>query len=265
MGTTRISDSIDMRSLFLEGPERFEAILSAYCDELEQVFPSDEIESRDQYRRYLSDEGTWNMIVLVSSNDTICGGIQFQVINGAMQPGVVWAEHLWLTKAARTFRNFAAALKTAQTVFRRNATLVMFEFNDQNKMTSAEIKEDELLGTKTSARERLWGRIGARVLVDDYGVSAPYAQPGMDGQDPVEFLTLGFFPLANGVCDSPIQIDDYAALVMTAHCTIPGVGENDPTVRALMSQLQGIQMSQPTTLLHFVPLNQRIASARRVA
>ncbi|HNN61599.1 MAG TPA: hypothetical protein PKH78_01085, partial [Candidatus Obscuribacter sp.] len=197
------------------------------------------------YYEYLLDRGgTWDAVALRGSNGQIVGGIQSQVINveGKVIKNAVWGEHIWLSPDARSFPNFRALMNTAADRFRTTGSQVAFmEFNDRAKMTLQELIQDAKGGLTTEAREVIWGRFankGLNILHFKDGKIAPYAQPGMDGQEPVTYLTLALIALdGSNLSGRKLPTNDYLKLLTKAHSTIVDPA-TDPTVLGYTRELQ---------------------------
>ena len=120
--------------------------------------------------------------------------------------------------------NFRALMGEARDRFTSTgAKDVMMEFNDPLKMTDAEKLEDASMGVPPERRVNLWNRVGIKVLVDSKGNAAQYAQPGMDGEAPVKFLTLGHISTEPLTPESSMLTSDFLKMAHAAHRTIDGV------------------------------------------
>jgi hypothetical protein len=232
--------TLSMKQIARENPILVRELLDEYYPKLERAFPLvGEIETKDTYLEYLEDEEfSWDMVLLRNSQREIIGGIQFQVleIGGACVRAAAWAEHIWVEQENRSFDNFRCLLKIAEEKIQRaGADLVFMEFNNPQKMSQEEMAEDAEGGITTQDREKIWGRVGINVLLLD-GEIAPYAQPSMDGQPPVEYLSLGFIssvPLEG----TELSVEDYLRIAHTAHLTIPGVTLDDVTIKEYTNQV----------------------------
>ncbi|MBZ0186175.1 MAG: hypothetical protein K8F91_07940, partial [Candidatus Obscuribacterales bacterium] len=229
--------SVSLRELTENEDPTLEAMLSEYHIELSRAFPLEgEIESVETYLDYLADqESTWDIIVLRDEKQNIVGGIQYQTldINGEIIKKAAWVEHIWVKLENRSYQNFRALLKVAKdAIAAQGASLIFMEFNNPDKMTAEEIAVDADSGITTQDREKIWGYVGIHVATTASGKIAAYGQPSMEGQPPVDYLSMGF------VCDEPlagktIPTADYLKIAQTAHATIPGVDlTTDPTVLA---------------------------------
>ncbi|MBY0546684.1 MAG: hypothetical protein K2W95_05300 [Candidatus Obscuribacterales bacterium] len=248
-------NSLSMRELAERDPAQMREVLKQYYPELEAAFPLEgEIETTDTYEAYLTDpESTWDMVVLRDSENSIIGGIQYQVLDvpGTEAGKVAWAEHIWVKQENRDYGNFRSLLNVAkQRIADDGAKMVFMEFNNPKKMTPEEIAIDAEGGITTQDRAKIWGRVGIHVVVDSKGNIAEYGQPSMDGQPSVEYLSLGFVGL-EPITGQTISVRDYIQIAQTAHKTIPGCDLNtDPTVQKYTSSV--LQMGEPR--LRFKPL-----------
>lgn len=235
-------NTISMRELAQRNDPMYQKLLDDYYPQLERAFPDkSEIELKATYDAYLKDpNGTWDMLILRDADNNIVGGIQSQVINvdGKVVKNATWAEHIWLSPEARSYPNFRTLLRTAQDSFQKSGSdFVFMEFNDRAKMTWKEMMVDAEGGLPTEDREKIWARVGLNILTDRGGRPAPYSQPGMDGQDPVTYLTLGMADTGGKpLSGRTIPTEDYKTLLQKAHATIVDINV-DPTVRAYTSRL----------------------------
>ncbi len=218
--------------------QRGRKLLEDYFPYLQQAFPlTEEIETRQTYEFYLNDpDSTWDILILRDElTKEILGGIQYQILrhlSGETADSVAWMEHIHLRPDVRNFKNFRSLLKYAQeNLLKRGVTLIFMEYNDPGKMTPEQILEDSKAGLATNDRILLWSRLGFCKLVDpSTNKPAAYAQPSMDGQTPVEYLSVGFFSLTEDLRGKSISVSDYLKIIETAHSSIPGVDvAKDPT------------------------------------
>lgn len=240
ISTVAAENTLSLKELAAKGDPSFAKTLDAYYPKLSNAFPDKaEIEAKSTYDRYLRDaSSTWDALALRDKNGEIIGGIQSQVIpvNGEQLKNAVWAEHIWLSPDARNYQNFSQLLKIAKTQFgKSNSNLVFMEFNDRAKMNWSQLTKDAEGGLATEAREKIWARVGLNVLTDKRGKVAPYAQPGMDGEEPVTYLSLGM-AAAEPLAGKFIPTSDYIKLLKAAHSTIVDV-ETDPTVKQYTTKL----------------------------
>lgn len=248
-------NSLSMRELAERDPAQMREVLKKYYPELEAAFPLEgEIETTDTYEAYLTDpKSTWDMVVLRDTENSIIGGIQYQVLDvpGTEAGKVAWAEHIWVKQENRDYGNFRSLLNVAkQRIADDGAKLVFMEFNNPKKMTPEEIAIDAEGGITTQDRAKIWGRVGIHVVVDSKGNIAEYGQPSMDGQPSVEYLSLGFVGL-EPITGQTISARDYIEIAQTAHKTIPGCDLNtDSTVQKYTSSV--LQIGEPR--LRFKPL-----------
>lgn len=251
-----------MREVAAQDPKAMKAIMKdEYYPKLKQAFPdASEYEKRSTYHEYLLDRnGTWDAVALRGSNGQIIGGIQSQVIdvNGQVLKKAVWGEHIWLAPDARSFPNFRGLMNVAADRFRASGSQMAFmEFNDRAKMSLAEMVQDAKGGLTTEAREVIWGRFankGLNILHFKDGKIAPYAQPGMDGQAPVNYLTLALIGLdGKNLAGKKLPTQDYLQLLQKAHGTIVDV-KVDPTVLAYTKVLEE-RMAKGETKMTFARL-----------
>jgi hypothetical protein len=237
-----------MRELALRDPKAMKQVMrEEYYPGLKKAFPDkSEYEKLSTYYGYLTDRnGTWDAVALRGSDGKVIGGIQSQVIpvDGKVIKNAVWGEHIWLAPEARSFPNFRGLMTVAADRFRATGSQVAFmEFNDRAKMSLQEMIQDAKGGLSTEAREVIWGRFankGLNIAHFKDGKIAPYAQPGMDGQAPVNYLTLAMISLRDGknLAGTKLPTEDYLKLLRNAHGTLVDV-HTDPTVLAYTKELQ---------------------------
>ena len=259
------TETVSMRELAQSNDPRFDEIMEAYHKQLSRTFPLEgEIEAASTYAAYLKNpNSTWDMVVLRDKAQNIIGGIQFQVVDvgGQSINKAAWGEHIWLAPEARNYQNFHGLVKIAEERIKKaGGDMVFMEFNNPEKMTPAQILEDAAAGISPADREKIWGRVGIHVPVDRVGRMPEYGQPSMDGQPPVDFLSLGFIG-AKPITGKTITADDYLKLATAAHSTIPGVNvATDPTIKAYTDAVRAMD----DTSFTFVPLA-AIARAREAA
>ncbi|MGD9680808.1 MAG: hypothetical protein AB7W16_06465 [Candidatus Obscuribacterales bacterium] len=237
------SRSVSLRQLAARKNRQLKPMLRKYHSQLERAFPLEgEIESIETYLDYLRDEtSTWDIIVLRDRKNKIIGGIQYQVldIDGEMVQKAAWVEHIWVKLERRSFQSFRALLKVAkQAIADQQASIVFMEFNNPDKMTAGQIAEDADSGITTQDREKIWGYVGIHVAVTASGRIAAYGQPSMDGQPPVEYLSMGFIA-DESLAGKTLPASDYLKIAHIAHATIPGVDlKSDPTVLAYTREVE---------------------------
>ncbi len=241
---TGIKTATSMRELMdSRNYDAADKIMRDYYPQLQKVFPQSEIENADTYMSYLTDKHfPWDMVVLRNPDREIMGGIQYQKLNvgGRELKSAVWGEHVWLREEGRNMPNFSALMGEARDRFTATgARQVMMEFNDPLKMTDAEKLEDASMGVAPERRVNLWNRVGIKVLVDSEGKAAQYAQPGMDGEAPVKFLTLGHISADPLTDSSSMLTSDYLKMAHAAHRTIDGVAIPNRLIPDLNSAYKG--------------------------
>ena len=229
--------------------------LATYYPELEKAFPlPGEIESTETYVNYLTDkEFPWEMEQLLGKDGKVRGGLQYQIldVDGEKINKAGWLEHIWVKDGARSEGFGSALLEHVQNqIQKKGGDLTFWEFNNPDKMTPEEIEEDAKGGITTQDRVDYWAKRGAYVaVIPSTGELAFYAQPGMDGQQEVAYLSTAW-KAPGGLDGQKISIDDYKKTMLAAHGTIVDVNE-DPTVKHYIDQLNAL----PDTHLEFVRLS----------
>ncbi|MCO6431416.1 MAG: hypothetical protein J5J00_11190 [Deltaproteobacteria bacterium] len=247
-------------------------IFAEYMPHFKAAFPiPGETESPETYLKYLQDPAMkWDILVFRDKeNKQIIGGAQFQILRTAAEsiPSCLWAEHIFLRNdeqgnyrcSANLFEVGNALKSVAQS---SGAKAIIMEYNDSCKMTPEEIAEDGEAGLPTQLREVLWSRFlqkfavsdsrGTLVLDEATGLpqTAPYSQPSMDGQPPIEFLSSGLiFVGEKPEVVSPSDLKEvYRAMWATFGCD-----DTDPTAAKIFSELDAIEkkglMFAPTSIL----------------
>lgn len=253
-------EMLSMRELAEKGEmDTLNTRLETYYPELEKAFPlPGEIETKQTYVEYLTDKGsTWEMEQLLNKDGTVRGGLQYQIleVGGEQVKNAGWLEHIWVKDGNRGGGYGSALLDHVQSQIKKKGGDVTFwEFNNPDKMTAEEIAEDAKGGITTQDRVDYWAKRGAYVLkVPSTGEIAEYAQPGMDGQEPVTYLSTAWNK-PGGLDGAKLSIADYKKTLLSAHGTIVEV-ETDPTVRDYIGKLDSL----PDTHLEFVKLSDFLA------
>lgn len=251
----RVKGEMDLRSLkeIAESGDvdRVRKLVNLYYPSLQRAFPlAGEIEDPETYVKYLMDpKMKWDMEQLLGP---VQGGIQYQVmdVGGDKVAKAGWLEHIWVADHVRESGYGSQMLRhVADRVAGKGGDFTFWEWNNPDKMSVAEILEDEKGGITTQDRVAYWAKRGAFVaVVPSTGEIAPYAQPGMDGQQEVGYLSLAFSK-PGGLEGQTISKSDYLKTLMAAHGTITDV-EIDPTVKQYKAQLDSL----PDTELKFVKL-----------
>jgi glycine/D-amino acid oxidase-like deaminating enzyme len=235
--------------------DRVRKLVNLYYPQLQKAFPlPGEIEDPETYVKYLMDpEMKWEMEQLLGP---IQGGLQYQVLHvgGDQINNAGWLEHIWVADHVRESGYGSELLAHVQDrVAAKGGDITFWEWNNPDKMSPEEIEEDQKGGITTQDRVNYWARRGASVaVVPSTGEIAPYAQPGMDGQEEVPYLSLAFTK-PGGLEGQTISKSDYLKTLVAAHGTITDV-DTDPTVRAYKDALNAV----PDQELKFVKLEDYI-------
>ena len=253
-------DMLSMRELAEKGDiDALNERLKVYYPELQKAFPlPGEIEDPQTYIDYLTDRNfPWEMEQLIDKDGSVKGGLQYQILDvkGQQVNKAGWLEHIWVKDGSRAEGFGSALLDHVQTqIQKKGGDLTMWEFNDPDKMTPEEISEDAKGGITTQDRVDYWAKRGAYVLkVPSTGELAAYAQPGMDGQEPVTYLSTAW-NAPGGLDGVKLPVDDYKKTLLAAHSTIVDV-DADPTVKEYLDNLNSL----PDTHLEFVKLSDYLA------
>lgn len=235
--------------------ERLRKLVDLYYPALKKAFPlPGEIETPETYVRYLMDKSMdWNMEQLLGP---IQGGLQYQIlpVGGEKIGRAGWLEHIWVADHVREGGYGSQMLRHVQgQVEKKGGDVTFWEWNNPDKMTRAELKEDARGGITTQDRVAYWGKRGAYVaVVKSTGEIAPYEQPGMDGQEAVPYLSLAWTK-PGGLNGAKISKSDYLKTLEAAHGTITDV-EVDPTVASYRAKLESL----PDTEFEFMRLSDYI-------
>ncbi len=250
-----------MRELAQSGDRTaLEEAVTKYHEQLQKAFPlPGEIETVETYVEYLRDpESSWEMEHLIGKKGEVVGGLQYQVlpVEGEKLKNAGWLEHIWVDEGSRQEGYGSGLLKHVQSQIKKGGGDATFwEFNNPDKMTPLEIAEDAKGGITTQDRVDYWAKRGSYVLrVPSTGELAPYAQPGMDGQEPVTYLSTAW-NAPEGLEGQRLPKSDYKKVLLSAHRTIVDV-ESDPTVKEYLSELDAIKDQE----LEFVRLSDYLKS-----
>ncbi len=253
-------DIASMRELAKSGDlVKLRQEVERYYPLLQKAFPlPGEIESVETYMEYLSDpHSTWDMEHPRDEHGNIIGGLQYQVLDveGKEIKKAGWLEHIWVDEGKRQEGYGSALLKHVQSrVQTKGGDVTFWEFNNPDKMTPDEIAEDAKGGITTQDRVDYWGKRGAYVLVSESnGEIVPYAQPGMDGQEPVTYLSTAWSK-PGGLDGVKLSKSDYLKVLLAAHKTIADV-ESDPTVKEYKAKIDAL----PDQEFKFVKLSDYLA------
>ena len=255
----RTKPELDLRSLkeiAQSGDEdRVRKLVNQYYPSLEKAFPlPGEIEDPETYVKYLMDPNMkWELEQLLGP---VQGGLQYQVLDvgGDKIDKAGWLEHIWVADTVRE-GGFGSQLldHVSNQVAKKGGDVTFWEWNNPDKMSADEIVEDQKGGITTQDRVAYWAKRGASVaVIPSTGEIAPYAQPGMDGQEEVPYLSLAWSK-PGGLEGQTISKSDYLKTLMAAHGTITDVG-TDPTVNHYKAILDAL----PDQELKFVRLEDYI-------
>jgi len=255
----RTKPELDLRSLkeiAQSGDEdRVRKLVNLYYPSLQKAFPlPGEIEDPETYVKYLMDPNMkWEMEQLLGP---IQGGLQYQVldVDGDKINKAGWLEHIWVADTVREGGYGSQLLAhVSDQVAKKGGDVTFWEWNNPDKMSTDEILEDQKGGITTQDRVAYWAKRGAYVaVIPSTGEIAPYAQPGMDGQEEVPYLSLAWSK-PGGLEGQTISKSDYLKTLMAAHGTITDV-DADPTVQAYKAKLDAL----PDQELKFVKLQDLI-------
>lgn len=234
----KIDTIVDIRDLLAKNPtkalELFDKGFKIYCD----CFPDpSERESKEVLLDYLRDpELNWRMYIALDKDGTVIGGRNMNImettINGATVP-FAWGEHLYVDTDPQYRRKGVGSsiVKTTNDTLKKfDVGLVFSEQNDPFLMTKEEVALDKKSGISPEDRLEFWGKQGYRAL------DVPYAQPTLDGGDPVYYLRLcchivdpKLIPDAVGFDGRSIDRDAYLSMIRHFHGTFVDDMDNDPT------------------------------------
>jgi hypothetical protein len=143
-----------------------------------------------------------------------------------------WEEHLYVNPAPQYRRKGcgSAIVRTINDTLKDNGVgLVLSEHHDPFLMTHEEIAADISAGIQPEQRLEFWGRLGYRAL------NLPYAQPSLDGGDPVFSLQLccrvidpTLIPDVVGFTGRSLDRDACLAMIRRFHATFVDDVERDP-------------------------------------
>lgn len=233
-----IDTIVDIRDLLAKNPtkamELFDKGFKIYCD----CFPDpSERESKEALLGYLQDpEVNWRMYIALNKEGTVIGGRNMNImettIDGQSVP-FAWGEHLYVNtdpEYRRVGIGSSIVQQTNANLQNLGVGLVFSEQNDPYLMTKEEVALDLESGISPDQRLEFWGKQGYRAL------DVPYAQPTLDGGDPVFYLRLcchivdpTVIPGAVGFTGKSIDRDAYLSMIRHFHGTFVEDMESDPT------------------------------------
>jgi glycine/D-amino acid oxidase-like deaminating enzyme len=252
-------DLLGLKEIAQSGDEaKVRSLVNEYYPHLQKAFPlPGEIQSPETYVNYLMDpQFPWEMEQLRGADGKVQGGLQYQILPvGGDQVGKAgWLEHIWVDGNVRQGGYGSALLAHVQNqVQKKGGDVTFWEWNNPDKMSLDEIAEDAKGGITTQDRVDYWARRGGYVVVvKSTGEIAPYAQPGMDGQEEVPYLSLAWSK-PGGLDGQTISKSDYLKTLLAAHSTITDV-DADATVARYKAELEAL----PETEFQFVRLKDYI-------
>lgn len=233
-----IDTIVDIREMLEKDPtksmELFEKGFKIYCD----CFPDpSERESPEALLGYLKDpEVNWRMYIALDKEGTVIGGRNMNIMETTIKGEPVpfaWGEHLYVNTDPEYRRQKIGSGIVQQTnglLKNLDVGLVFSEQNDPHLMTKEEVAVDMQSGISPEQRLEFWGKQGYRAF------NAPYAQPSLDGGDPVLYLRLccnvvdpSLIPESVGFTGKSIDRDAYLSMVRHFHGTFVEDMNADPT------------------------------------
>lgn len=236
--SVKVDAIVDLRYLLEKNPAEamvlFDKGFQIYCD----CFPDpSERESRDTLLAYLTDPDlNWRMYLAIAKDGAVIGGRHINVMQTTVPDQSVsfaWEEHLYLDPDPRYRRQgigSSLVQKTNEALRDFGVGIGFSEQNDPYLMTTDEVQVDLESGISPEQRLKFWNRLGYRAL------DVPYAQPTLDGGDPVYYLRLGCFiidplniPEVVGFTGKSIDRGAYLSIIRSFHGTFVDDLERDST------------------------------------
>jgi GNAT superfamily N-acetyltransferase len=193
----------------------------------------------DRLRDPASD---WRMYVALDVDGTVIGARHVNLMEAWIEDQPVsfaWEEHLYVNPAPQYRRKGcgSAIVQTVNETLKDNGVgLVLSEHHDPFLMTHEEIAADISAGIQPEQRLEFWGKLGYRAL------NLPYAQPTLEGGDPVFSLRLccrvidpTLIPDVIGFTGTSLDRDACLAMIRRFHETFVDDIERDPTCNYLKS------------------------------
>jgi GNAT superfamily N-acetyltransferase len=234
----KIDSIVDIRDLLEKNPAKamdlFDKGFKIYCD----CFPDpSERESQEALLGYLKDpEVNWRMYIALDKDGTVIGGRNMNIMETTLKDELVpfaWGEHLYVNTAPQYRRlgiGSSIVQQTNSALKDFGVGLVFSEQNDPYLMSKEEVSVDLQSGISPEQRLEFWGKQGYRAL------DVPYAQPTLDGGDPVFYLRLcchvvdpTLIPEAVGFTGRGIDREAYLSMIRHFHGTFVEDMEMDPT------------------------------------
>ncbi|MCB0328996.1 MAG: hypothetical protein KDD70_05020 [Bdellovibrionales bacterium] len=186
----QFDEVISIREMLRTDPQRAEALFQRGFEIYCEAFPDpSERESAESLRGYLDDPSTGFQMIVVTMNGAVVGGRNFGAKTAVLENGekfpIACGEHLYIPKALQRLGFGTEIVKQTNAMARSyGASLIISEQNDPFLMTPEEKALDASAGISPEDRLKFWKKQGY-VAFD-----CPYAQPSLDGGDPVYYLRL---------------------------------------------------------------------------
>lgn len=240
---TRFDDAVKIGELMKEDPVRaaelFDKGYKIYCE----VFPDpSERESAEALKEYLADETTgFEMLLFLQGNEVVGGRHvnvrSVQVDSDSFSIGV--DNHLYVAKSHQRMGLGSEIVAKANEYFEeKGCALIIAEQNDPYVMTEDEKTLDAQSGISTEGRLEFWKKQGY-VAFD-----CPYAQPSLDGGEPVWYLRLSAKFLDPAALPDAVAFDGRSMsseavlnMMRSYHAAFVEDIDSDPTSYELKQQL----------------------------
>ncbi len=259
----KIDTVVDIRDMLERNPARAMNLLEKAFKLYYECFPDPGgRECQETILACLQDpEVNWRVYVALDKDETVLGGRHVNIMETAIKGELVkfaWGEHLYVNTDPEYRRQKIGSCIVQQTnamLRNLNVGLVFSEQNDPYLMTHHEVEVDMQSGILPQQRLEFWGKQGYRAL------NAPYAQPSLDGGDPLLYLRLccnvmepALIPESVGFTGKSIDRDAYLSMIRHFHGTFVEDMNADPTsayIKSLVdsgpTQIALIHIGEPRT------------------
>lgn len=233
-----IDSIVELREMLKRAPEEARLLFDQTTSMYRQCFPDpSERGSEDAMLELLRDPASdWRMYVALDSDGGIIGARHINIMEAWIEDRPVsfaWDEHLYVNPAPQYRRQgcgSALVHRINDALTESGVGLLLAELHDPYLMTQEEMIADISAGIQPDQRLEFWGKLGYRA------VNVPYAQPSIEGGDPVyclklccRILDVTLIPAVVGFTGRSLDRDACLAMIRRFHETFVEDLERDPT------------------------------------